>query len=357
MSTNAAVSSLKGDIPPPPPHDKQEELGQLKAHKTQANHALNSLKANVPPPPEENGSESPNVNLSENEDSKHRQEELLKKTLKDAPKSEANHALSSLKGEVPPPPSNSQTNNSTGHIQVNQEEETILGSILEAKNIHILSEPWVKISKAIAYFQTLPANIKIKEENGIYSISDIKGLDSIDACALKILDRYKLQVESYKKQDFTKDLADFFHQIESNREYHARQLVYLYTNNPPNINKKDLEETTVEGLKQIDLYLHGMNTYVKDVYSKIWIVNATMIELGKWEVKEQILKPDYVREVESGDVSNLPSHIRMVSRIIRETKGTLGNLYPETVLMNYSYFYPVTLYHTGKDPKEDINLV
>jgi len=340
---------------------------------TPANHALSGLKAPPPPPHEgENGSESPNVNLPENQESKARREGLLKKTLEGPPKTPANHYVASLKSTTtpppPPPPKDDRiiskgakiTNANWGTFEGRDDEsesDPILGSVLEAKNIHILSEPWIKISKMIATFQTLPANIKIKEENGTYSISDLKGLNSIDACALKILDRYKLQLESYKKQDFTKDLADFFHQIESNREYHARQLVYLYTNNPPNITKKDLEETTLEGLKQIDLYLHGMNAFVKDVYSKIWLVNATMIELGKWEVKQEILKPDYVTHVESGDVTNLPSHIRMVSRIIKETKGSLANLYPETVLMNYSYFYPVTLYHTGKEPENDKEMV
>lgn len=342
---NIAVASLKDDVPPPPKEDKKSDVPPKEDKKT--DDAVASLKGDVPPPPKEDTKsdvppskedKKPDVPPKEDKDSSPKED---KKTAL---------AVASLKGDVPPPPK--EDKKSEGLEKSLKDQDPILGSVFEARNIHIISEPWVKLSKILSTFQTLSTNIKIKEENETYSISELKGLNKIDACALKILDRYKLQVEKYKKEDFTKDLSDFFHQIESNREYHARQLVFLYMNSPEDINKKDLEETTLEGLKQIDLYLHAMNAFITDVYSKIWLVNATMIELGKWEVKEHILKPDYVSQVTSGDVTNLPSHIRMVSRIIKETKGTLAKLYPETVLMNYSYFYPVTLYHTGKDPEK-----
>lgn len=206
-------------------------------------------------------------------------------------------------------------------------------------------------------------DIKIKSvKDGMYSVKNsndslVAGeVDVVGAATLKILDRYRQLVESYKTKKFD-NVADFFHQIESNREYHARQIVRLNVleekGQTVEITKEDLEKPTLAGLEAIDTYIYEENK--KDpsgIYDDIASVNITMIELGKWEVENDILNKQTIEDIVSKDVSELPSHIRMLSRVVKETDGSVTDLYPHTVLMNYSHFYPVVLYHTGRAPGE-----
>ena len=50
------------------------------------------------------------------------------------------------------------------------------------------------------------------------------------------------------------------------------------------------------------------------------------------------------------NVSNLPSNVRLLSRITGRIKEKILELYPSSILMCYSHFYPIHLYHTGVPP-------
>jgi hypothetical protein len=151
-------------------------------------------------------------------------------------------------------------------------------------------------------------------------------------------------------------VSDFFHELESNREYHARQLYVL-----SKANKHELEPTLkpyVLSLKPIDLepldkILFEENTKLNETpYECIWLLNHTMIHLATYEIKTfpTLFKEDYLAAIVADNVSNLPSNVRLLSRITERKKEKILELYPSSILMCYSHFYPIHLYHTGTSP-------
>ena len=150
--------------------------------------------------------------------------------------------------------------------------------------------------------------------------------------------------------------SDFFNEVESNREYHARQL-YLLSKST----KQELEpilKPYVMSLKPSDLEHLDLILFKKNIdenpYDSIWIVNHIMIYLAKWEIQtfDTLFKEDYIKAVTSQDISRLPSSLRVLSRLVDGKKEKVLEMYPFSVLMNYSNFYPVHLYHTGNVPVE-----
>jgi len=81
-----------------------------------------------------------------------------------------------------------------------------------------------------------------------------------------------------------------------------------------------------------------------------------MVHMASYEIREfrDLFKEDYIRAVISSN--DMPSHLRLLSRVIDKKKEMVLEKYPESLLINYSNFYPDYLYHTGKAPSSSNNM-
>lgn len=180
-------------------------------------------------------------------------------------------------------------------------------------------------------------------------------ITGVHAAALFVLLRYKNIVTELSKKTF-KLVSDFFHELESNREYHARQLYVL-----SKVNKGELEPSLKPymlsfkaiDLEPLDKILYKANADLNETpYECIWLLNHLMIHLATYEIKTfpSLFKEDYLSAIVAENVSNLPSNVRLLSRITDRKKERILELYPSSILMCYSHFYPIHLYHTGTSP-------
>jgi hypothetical protein len=206
----------------------------------------------------------------------------------------------------------------------------------------------VKVIESMANKETYTL---IKTDNT--SIMD--EMTAIHVSAILVLLRYKNVVKELSNKTF-KLVSDFFHELESNREYHARQLYVL-----SKANKYELEPSLkpyVQAFKPIDLeeldkILYKANEGLNESpYDCVWLLNHLMIHLAIFEIKTfpTLFKEDYLSAIVSENVSNLPSNVRLLSRIIERKKEKILEMYPSSILMCYSHFYPIHLYHTGSPP-------
>ena len=180
-------------------------------------------------------------------------------------------------------------------------------------------------------------------------------ISAIHASSILVLLRYRNIVKELSNKTF-KMVSDFFHELESNREYHARQLYVL-----SKANKHELEPSLkphVLSFKPIDLepldkiLFHENEKLNETPYECIWLLNHLMIHLATFEIKTfpTLFKQDYLSAIVADNVSNLPSNVRLLSRITERNKEKILELYPSSILMCYSHFYPIHLYHTGNAP-------
>jgi hypothetical protein len=224
---------------------------------------------------------------------------------------------------------------------------------------------WKVCSKYLEDFETIDTlNVKVIESKANkekYSLlkhdntTIFDELSGIHVSAILVLLRYKTLVKELSNKTF-KMVSDFFHELESTREYHARQLYVL-----SKANKHELEPTLkphVLSLKPIDLeildkILFNENQKLNETpYECIWLLNHLMIHLATFEIKTfpTLFKEDYLAAIVADNVSNLPSNVRLLSRITERKKEKILELYPSSILMCYSHFYPIHLYHTGTSP-------
>jgi hypothetical protein len=79
-----------------------------------------------------------------------------------------------------------------------------------------------------------------------------------------------------------------------------------------------------------------------------------MIKMAEWEkgwLGTKLFKDEYmVAVVTAAQNKDLPSHLRLLANGVNNVKDQAMNAYPQSVLMNYSMFYPFVLYPTGLPP-------
>lgn len=232
-------------------------------------------------------------------------------------------------------------------------------------NCGIFTDLWKICSKYLKDFETLDTlNVNIMESKVANDKFSLIGSDktvlkdelsAIDVSALMVLLRYRSVVKEISNKTFNL-VSDFFHQLESNREYHARQLYVL-----SKANKNELElnlKPYVHGfvprnLEELDKIIYTTHVNMNESpYECIWLLNHLMIHLATFEIKTfpMLFKEDYLSAIVADNVSNLPSNVRLLSRIIERKKEKILEMYPNSILMCYSHFYPVHLYHTGNPP-------
>jgi hypothetical protein len=182
-------------------------------------------------------------------------------------------------------------------------------------------------------------------------------LSAVDISALMVLLRYKNIVRELSNKTFTL-VSDFFHELESNREYHARQLYVISKTNKQQLEiilKPYILSLKPTDLEPLDKILYKEHLELNETpYESIWLLNHLMIHLATYEIKNfpMLFKEDYLSAIVSDNVSNLPSNVRLLSRITGRIKEKILELYPSSILMCYSHFYPIHLYHTGNPPPE-----
>lgn len=244
--------------------------------------------------------------------------------------------------------------------------------IFDPSNIHTYTDLWTKCHKFLRGLSELSQNglsVTVSKDNvdkldnvPIFSIVCPQGLvkDNLTkkqvACFM-LLARYRnLIVILMKKNEST---HDFFNELESYREYHARQLVALCSNQDElEIDVKRFNINSLDDLDKTIYYINRNSTL--DSYDKTWVINAVIISMARWEIdtfKTDLYKEDYLSVIVGEDVSQLPSHLRILSRVIEKDKDKVLEMYPKSVLMNYSHFYPTHLYHTGTEPLNVRNIV
>ena len=247
------------------------------------------------------------------------------------------------------------------------QEETVKPALvyMPFDNCGQYADLWKICSSYLEEFEAIDTlNVKViesKSNNQKYSLiktdntTILDELSAIHVSAILVLLRYRNIVRELSNKNF-KMVSDFFHELESNREYHARQVYVL-----SKANKHELEPTLKPyvlsfkpiDLEQLDKILFEENAKLNETpYECIWLLNHMMIHLATFETKNfpTLFKEDYLAAIVADNVSNLPSNVRLLSRITERKKEKILELYPSSILMCYSHFYPIHLYHTGSSP-------
>ena len=247
------------------------------------------------------------------------------------------------------------------------QEETVKPALvyMPFDNCGQYADLWKICSSYLEEFEAIDTlNVKViesKSNNQKYSLiktdntTILDELSAIHVSAILVLLRYRNIVRELSNKNF-KMVSDFFHELESNREYHARQVYVL-----SKANKHELEPTLKPyvlsfkpiDLEQLDKILFEENAKLNETpYECIWLLNHMMIHLATFETKNfpTLFKEDYLAAIVADNVSNLPSNVRLLSRITERKKEKILELYPSSILMCYSHFYPIHLYHTGVPP-------
>ena len=119
------------------------------------------------------------------------------------------------------------------------------------------------------------------------------------------------------------------------------------------IKVENLENLKISDLDEIDRIIFDENNTSKafNPYELTFLVNPLMVVLAKYEIDEVLIKDTHFDAIVDQEKSKeLPSHLRILSRIPSLTKEKAKEFYPQSLLMNYSMFYPFVLYPTGEAP-------
>jgi hypothetical protein len=188
-------------------------------------------------------------------------------------------------------------------------------------NNDYFSDIWRSCHAMIRKFkllQTLDLGIVDSVQNtGKYSIVKADGAILLDdlseqevACVL-LLARYRAILETLKKKVL--EPFDFFNELESNREYHVRQLITLVSSSKEEVNevlKPDVKRLLIGNLEDLDLLVYKLNEGSQiGIYEQVWLVNGLLVEFATWEVStygSTLFKEDYVTATVQN--TSMPSH-------------------------------------------------
>ena len=178
---------------------------------------------------------------------------------------------------------------------------------------------------------------------------------TVEAAGLMILFRYRDLVEQTSKKKFSTP-AEFFNELEANREYHARAIIILASTDNNTISQDLAVALKVSDMDTLDQILFEENN--KGVpfapYEKAFLVTHMMIKMAEWEkmwLGSNLFKDEYMVAIVTPDQNkDLPSHLRLLANGVNNVKEQAMNVYPQSCMMNYSMFYPFILYPTGVPP-------
>ena len=230
-------------------------------------------------------------------------------------------------------------------------------------NIARYTDVWDSCKKVLNLFKNhrdiKGTNLTVKDSadvgkfallNNGATISDMSSLSATDVAQLMNFFRYKDLVEQTSKKTFI-NVLDFFNELEANREYHARACIVLCSADSSKL--LDITNLKVSDLDPLDRIVYGMNKVsVFTPYELTFVLNHCMVFLAEWEKEwlgATLYKKEYLEVLQNPDLAKeLPSHLRLLGRIAGKKAS---EMYPQSLLMNYSMFYPITLYPTGRAPQ------
>ena len=132
----------------------------------------------------------------------------------------------------------------------------------------------------------------------------------------------------------------FFDILESTREYHARALITLCSMKEETFPKYN----TGDDIEQVFNMVYTFNEKTIQAYEMPFVVNPLLYLMANWEWKTH--RNEALKEFSKNPIpsnSGHPLHLEVLS----EKYGSI-ELYPQSVLMNYSMFYPFILHPSGK---------
>ena len=182
----------------------------------------------------------------------------------------------------------------------------------------------------------------------------LKVLSPLEVLKQLNLFRYRDLLEATKTKEFSNNL-DFFHEVEANREYHARACLALCCLEEGDVTVDDVKDLKVSNLEVMDRKVFEKNKSGKPFspYELTFLVNPLMVTLAQWEVDAEWLGTALYQEKYTNAIltdKNFPAHLILLSKYVENAKETVMKKYPESLLMNYAYFYPLILTPTGDEP-------
>ena len=182
----------------------------------------------------------------------------------------------------------------------------------------------------------------------------LKVLSPLEVLKQLNLFRYRDLLEATKTKEFSNTL-DFFHEVEANREYHSRACLALCCLEEGDVTVDDVKDLKVSNLEVMDRKVFEQNKSGKPFspYELTFLVNPLMVTLAQWEVDAEWLGSVLYQEKYTNAIltdKNFPAHLILLSKYVENAKETVMKKYPESLLMNYAYFYPLILTPTGDEP-------
>ena len=182
----------------------------------------------------------------------------------------------------------------------------------------------------------------------------LKVLSPLEVLKQLNLFRYRDLLEATKTKEFSNTL-DFFHEVEANREYHSRACLALCCLEEGDVTVDDVKDLKVSNLEVMDRKVFEQNKSGKPFspYELTFLVNPLMVTLAQWEVDAEWLGTALYQEKYTNAIltdKNFPAHLILLSKYVENAKETVMKKYPESLLMNYAYFYPLILTPTGDEP-------
>jgi hypothetical protein len=241
--------------------------------------------------------------------------------------------------------------------------KAVAGFTLPFDNVDRYTDVWKMCSKVFEAFKG-PAkdhtgtSLKVVEAGKKFNIVSLdnkkvyEDKSHVDTAILMSLFRYRDLVEQTSKKTFSQP-ADFFNELEANREYHARACVTLCPLNEDDLPKGLVESLKVADMDALDVKLFNENKKGKpfSVYEKAFLVVEMMVKMAEWELTwlgDALFQEKYITAIVTPDQNkDLPSHLRILSMATKDVKS----MYPQSLTINYSMFYPLFLYPTGIPPK------
>ena len=230
-------------------------------------------------------------------------------------------------------------------------------------NVDRYTDVWKMCSKVFESFKG-PAkdhtgtSLKVVEAGKKFNIVSLdnkkvyEDKSHVDTAILMSLFRYRDLVEQTSKKTFSQP-TEFFNELEANREYHARACVTLCPLNEDDLPKGLVESLKVADMDALDVKLFNENKKGKpfSTYEKTFLVVEMMIKMAEWELSwlgDALFQEKYITAIVTPDQNkDLPSHLRILSMATKDVKS----MYPQSLTVNYSMFYPLFLYPTGIPPK------
>lgn len=122
--------------------------------------------------------------------------------------------------------------------------------------------------------------------------------DTLEVVALMTLFRYRDLLEQISKKKFTTP-AEFFNEMEANREYHARAIVVLPTMNVSTVSQEVALALKVTDMDALDRIIFEENNKGAPFapYEKAFLVTHMMINMAEWEkgwLGTKLFKDEYM---------------------------------------------------------------